>query len=64
LFSAVPKLFINAVPDGLLTGRARDFCRTWTNQTEVAVTGIHYVQEDSPREIGAALKAFISDLRQ
>ena len=62
--SAVPKLFINADPGALLAGRARDFCRTWTNQTEVAVKGIHYVQEDSPREIGAALKAFISDLRQ
>jgi haloalkane dehalogenase len=62
--STVPKLFINAEPGALLTGRARTFCRTWLNQTEITVQGIHYVQEDSPREIGLALRRFVSDLRR
>jgi haloalkane dehalogenase len=61
--SQVPKLFINAEPGALLTGRARDLCRRWPNQREVTVKGIHYVQEDSPAEIGAALRAFLAELR-
>lgn len=61
--SDLPKLFINAEPGALLTGSARDFCRTWPNQTEVTVRGLHFVQEDSPEEIGQALAAFIKRLR-
>ncbi len=60
--SQLPKLFINADPGALLTGRARDVCRQWPNQQEVTVKGIHYVQEDSPAEIGAALRAFLKPL--
>jgi haloalkane dehalogenase len=60
--SPMPKLFINAEPGALLTGRARDLCRRWPNQREVTVKGIHYVQEDSPAEIGAALRAFLASL--
>jgi haloalkane dehalogenase len=60
--SPVPKLFVNAEPGALITGRARDFCRTWPEQREVTVKGIHYIQEDSPREIGEALRAFIEAL--
>lgn len=60
--SPIPKLFINAEPGALLTGRSRDFCRTWPNQTEVTVKGIHYVQEDSPHEIGEALAGFVKRL--
>lgn len=61
--SSVPKLFISAEPGALLTGRAREFCRTWPNQREITVPGIHYVQEDSPREIGATLRDFVLTLR-
>jgi len=61
--SAVPKLFIAAEPGALLTGRARDFCRTWPNQREVSVNGIHYVQEDSPDEIGRALQDWLRGLQ-
>lgn len=61
--SEMPKLFIKADPGALLTGRAVDFCRQWPNQREAAVNGIHYVQEDSPAEIGAALRQFIMQLR-
>lgn len=57
--SDVPKLFINAEPGAILTGPQREFCRTWPNQEEVTVKGIHFVQEDSPDEIGQAVAAFI-----
>jgi NADPH:quinone reductase-like Zn-dependent oxidoreductase len=50
-------------PGAILTGRQRDFCRTWRNQTEVTVKGIHFVQEDSPEQIGQALAAFVRSLR-
>ena len=56
--SAVPKLFINAEPGAILTGPMREFCRSWANQTEVTVAGSHFIQEDSPAEIGAALRAW------
>jgi haloalkane dehalogenase len=59
----LPKLFVNAEPGALLTGRARDFCRGWKNQREVTVEGIHYIQEDSPREIGVALRDFVQNVR-
>ncbi len=57
--SSVPKLFINAEPGSLLIGGSRDFCRAWPNQHEVSVRGIHFIQEDSRTEIGAALAAFL-----
>jgi haloalkane dehalogenase len=50
--SQLPKLFIKADPGAFLAGRLRDFCRTWPNQTEISVSGLHFVQEDSPQEIG------------
>ena len=62
--TSVPKLFISAEPGALLTGRARDYCRSWRNQREVSVKGIHYIQEDSPIEIGAALETFVRSLRK
>jgi haloalkane dehalogenase len=61
--SEIPKLFINGEPGGLLSGRLRDFARTWPNQTEITVPGIHFLQEDSPREIGEALTEFVRRLR-
>jgi haloalkane dehalogenase len=61
--SDIPKLFINAEPGSILTGRARDFCRTWSNQKEVTVRGIHFIQEDSPDEIGQAIAAFIREIK-
>jgi haloalkane dehalogenase len=61
--SAIPKLFINADPGVLVTGTSREFCRSWANQTEVTVKGLHFIQEDSPEEIGAALADFVKGLR-
>ena len=57
--SDIPKLFINADPGAILVGRARDFCRTWPNQEEVTVMGKHFIQEDSPDEIGQSIANFI-----
>jgi haloalkane dehalogenase len=62
--SQLPKLFINVDPGALLTGRLRDFCRTWPNQTEISVPGLHFVQEDSPQQIGMALADFVQRLRR
>lgn len=58
----IPKLFVAADPGAVLTGRFRDFCRIWPNQREVTVKGAHFVQEDSPAEIGAALADFVKGL--
>jgi len=52
----VPKLFIDAEPGAILRGAARDFCRSWKNTSEVKVKGIHFIQEDSPDEIGQAVR--------
>jgi len=57
-----PKLFINAEPGSILVGRQRDYCRSWPNQSEVTVKGAHFVQEDSPREIGQAVARWMDDL--
>jgi haloalkane dehalogenase len=53
--SDLPKLFVNAEPGAILTGPNREFCRGWPNQTEVTVAGSHFIQEDSPDEIGRAI---------
>jgi haloalkane dehalogenase len=59
----VPKLFIKGEPGALIRGRALDFVRTWPNQTEVSVQGIHFIQEDSADEIGAAVASFVRAVR-
>ena len=60
--SKTPKLLINAEPGRLLSGRPREVCKTWPNQTEVTVPGRHYIQEDSPDEIGEAIADFVRAL--
>ena len=57
-----PKLFVNAEPGSILVGRARDFCRSWPSQSEVTVAGSHFVQEDSPTEIGQAVAEWMKSL--
>ena len=57
--SPIPKLFVNAEPGSILVGAQREFCRSWPNQREVTVRGRHFIQEDSPDEIGRALSAFV-----
>jgi haloalkane dehalogenase len=61
--SEVPKLFNNADPGTILTGAQREFCRGWPNQREVTVRGFHFIQEDSPVEIGQAIAEWLASLR-
>jgi haloalkane dehalogenase len=61
--SDVPKLFVNAEPGSILVGRQREFCRRWPNQSELTVNGLHFLQEDSPDEIGRALADFVRRVR-
>jgi haloalkane dehalogenase len=58
--SPIPKLFVNAEPGSILVGAQREFCRTWPNQTEVTVPGLHFIQEDSPDLIGTAIADWLT----
>jgi len=58
----LPKLFINAEPGSILVGRQREYCRTWPHQKEVTVPGKHFIQEDSPSEIGQAIAEWLKGL--
>lgn len=60
--SPLPKLFIDASPGAILRGKLRDLCRSWPNVTEVQVAGSHFIQEDSPDEIGDALAGWLSEV--
>ena len=60
--SMISKLFINADPGSILVGSQREFCRTWPNQTEITVPGLHFIQEDSPKEIGFSIRNFLSSI--
>lgn len=60
--SDVPKLFVNADPGATLTGKLRDFARTWSNQTEITIKGSHFLQEDSPDEIGKAISTWLGKI--
>ncbi len=57
----VPKLFINAEPGAFLVGYARDFVRKWPNLKEVTVKGSHFIQEDSPHQIGEAISEWLPE---
>ena len=61
--SELPKLFVNAEPGSILTGRQREVCRRWPNQREITVKGLHFIQEDSPDEIGKAVADFVRRVR-
>lgn len=58
----IPKLFINAEPGAILTGRMREVARSFPNQTERIVRGIHFIQEDSPAEITEAIRHWLLGL--
>jgi haloalkane dehalogenase len=61
--SDVPKLFINAEPGETVNERVREIIRTWPSLTETTVSGRHFIQEDSPDEIGQAIARFARGLR-
>jgi haloalkane dehalogenase len=56
---SVPKLFINADPGIVLIGSQREFAQQLPNQEEITVKGLHFIQEDSPGEIGEAVSRFV-----
>lgn len=58
--SPIPKLFIDAEPAGFLIGAQREFCRAWPNQQTVTVQGAHFLQEDTPDEVGEAIASFVA----
>jgi haloalkane dehalogenase len=58
----IPKLFVNGNPGSILVGSQREFCRSWPNQHEITVRGSHFLQEDSPAEIGQAIAKFLKRL--
>jgi haloalkane dehalogenase len=60
--SEVPKLFINARPGAILRGALREQCRKWPNQTEIEVAGTHFIQEDSPDEIGRGISTWLESI--
>lgn len=61
--SDIPKLFIEAIPGAMFRSH-RDFAKTWKNQTEVKIRGIHFVQEDSPNETGESIAGWLKNLRK
>ncbi len=56
----LPKLFVNAEPGAILIGPVREFCRGWNNQTEVTVSGSHFIPEDSGPAIGKAIAGWMT----
>lgn len=58
----VPKLFVNADPGSILGDRVRRLVRSLPNQREVTVRGVHFIQEDSGREIGMAIAQWLREL--
>ena len=58
----IPKFFINAEPGAIIQGAVRDFCRSWNNQSEITVKGLHFIQEDSADEIGKALSKWYNEI--
>jgi haloalkane dehalogenase len=62
--SEVPKLWIKGDPGAVVTGSIADYCATFPNQTQVTVKGLHFLQESSGPEIGAAVADFVRNLRE
>jgi hypothetical protein len=59
----VPELFVNAEPGRIVHGRIRDLIRSWPNLSETTVSGVRFVHEDSPDEIGTAVAQFVRKVR-
>jgi haloalkane dehalogenase len=57
--NGLPKLFIKGDPGAIHTGRLLELVRAFPNQREITVKGLHHLQDDSPDQIGEALRAFV-----
>ena len=54
------KLFIRGEPGMVIVeGGWLELCRGLPNQTEVTVRGLHFLQEDSPDDVGGALATWV-----
>ena len=61
--SKVPKLFLKAEPGAILANdKLVNLVRGWPALTEKMVAGLHFVQEDSPDEIGKAIVDWMGTL--
>lgn len=58
----IPKLFVNADPGSIIGDRVRETVRSWANLTEVTVSGLHFIQEDSGPEIGKAVADWLATI--
>jgi hypothetical protein len=55
----VPELIVNAEPRRIVHGRIRDLIRSLPNLSETTVSGVRFVHDDSPDEIGTAVAQFV-----
>ncbi|NKB48758.1 MAG: haloalkane dehalogenase [Alphaproteobacteria bacterium] len=60
--NSLPKLFINVEPGQIVFERDLEIIRGWSHLTEVSVRGLHHPQEDSPDDMGAALRDWYATL--
>ena len=56
----IPKLYIDGDP-GFFSPTLRRIQDIWPNQKMVTVKGSHFLQEDSPKEIGEAVRDFLTN---
>lgn len=54
-----PKLFVKADPGLILVGRFATIARGFKNVSEITVSGLHFIQEDSPSEIGSSISTWL-----
>lgn len=54
--SPVAKLFINAEPGAMVVARRKTVARKWRNTTERTVAARHFVPEDAPEAVVAAIR--------
>ena len=59
----IPKLMIAGDPGMIMNGSAGQFARSWKNHAEVTVRGLHFLQEDSPDDIVAAIATWLKKIR-
>ena len=55
----LPKLFIDAEPGVFITGRIKRLASSFPHQDRIVVGGLHFVQEDSPDEVGRAIAGWL-----
>jgi haloalkane dehalogenase len=59
--ATIPKLFIEAIPGEMFKSH-REIALAWPNQKHIQIKGGHFVQEDSPDEVGQAIVLWLKSL--